>query len=478
MATIKDLLSAMIGKINKAPKTVNGVEPDENGNIEVVSGASSWNDLPDKPFGEETKMVPITWDGSFEDQHYVLMFSDNGECVIHSGLTPTPEELIGHTVKVLYNGEILEITLTDDMLRKDEWVEQGMLYNYSFVYRFNGADRNLITVVTKVDPDRAYREKGLYFFFEANGDIESGTYTEKSYTVELDYLVPQVEVTPIDTKYLPEHLQFGESYIPVDADIEYRGVRSTRDDGELAQCWDVYLHDGAFIDPSKTYAFEINGKIIGHSNGFGPYHTYGVVMATGNPYWIDFNENYNNLPFAFSSNNNEYNPDGTCAGREWELNVDITLFPEAENLKVRVLELEVKPVDAKYLPEHLQFGESLGTILDKTTVNISDNGNYIISTTLAMAPGWSYHVTWNNDQYTLEPIENNGMLFLGNIAMAGAPTNTGEPFCIVYMEQNGEKQLIILAQPGSTNIVSISGTVFKTIDPKYLPYGNAEEASF
>lgn len=54
MATIKDLLSAMISKINKAPKTVNGVEPDENGNI-----TSSWNDLPDKPFGEELKPVEL-----------------------------------------------------------------------------------------------------------------------------------------------------------------------------------------------------------------------------------------------------------------------------------------------------------------------------------------------------------------------------------------------------------------------------------
>lgn len=43
MATVKKLLSAMIDKINAAPKTINGIAPDVNGNIEIAGGgASSW----------------------------------------------------------------------------------------------------------------------------------------------------------------------------------------------------------------------------------------------------------------------------------------------------------------------------------------------------------------------------------------------------------------------------------------------------
>lgn len=37
-------------------KTVNGNEPDENGNVEVDT-ASSWNDLKDKPFDSEVKIT-------------------------------------------------------------------------------------------------------------------------------------------------------------------------------------------------------------------------------------------------------------------------------------------------------------------------------------------------------------------------------------------------------------------------------------
>lgn len=44
-------------------KTVNGIEPDENGNVEVTS---SWNDLQDKPFGETPSLTLINDEVSFE----------------------------------------------------------------------------------------------------------------------------------------------------------------------------------------------------------------------------------------------------------------------------------------------------------------------------------------------------------------------------------------------------------------------------
>ena len=51
-------------------KSVNGITPDENGNVEIMAGGtSSWNDLEDKPFDEvelipETALVPFG-DGQF-----------------------------------------------------------------------------------------------------------------------------------------------------------------------------------------------------------------------------------------------------------------------------------------------------------------------------------------------------------------------------------------------------------------------------
>ena len=46
---------------NDTVKTVNGVGPDENGNvqIELEAGVTSWNDLTDKPFGVENSIIEI-----------------------------------------------------------------------------------------------------------------------------------------------------------------------------------------------------------------------------------------------------------------------------------------------------------------------------------------------------------------------------------------------------------------------------------
>lgn len=98
MATIKDLLSAMISKINKAPKTVNGVEPDENGNI-----TSSWNDLPDRPFGDIVK---------------TLVDNVTVECVemgegLYGATNPFVITLVeGNTYKVSYDGVEYECVAT------------------------------------------------------------------------------------------------------------------------------------------------------------------------------------------------------------------------------------------------------------------------------------------------------------------------------------------------------------------------------
>ena len=44
MATLKDLLTTIISKLNSKVTTVNGASPDDNGNVEVQAGVQSdWN---------------------------------------------------------------------------------------------------------------------------------------------------------------------------------------------------------------------------------------------------------------------------------------------------------------------------------------------------------------------------------------------------------------------------------------------------
>lgn len=49
----KDEIDERLGKIDNLVSTVNGVAPDENGNVVVQGGAASWNDLTDRPFYED-----------------------------------------------------------------------------------------------------------------------------------------------------------------------------------------------------------------------------------------------------------------------------------------------------------------------------------------------------------------------------------------------------------------------------------------
>lgn len=94
----KRFSAASLGKV----KTVNGVEPDENGNIEVEAGAgggvSSWNDLTDKPFYEEEVALDIQWDGEIGDRVYVDLNGDGSQLMVHVSDYTLTKELVGTTI--------------------------------------------------------------------------------------------------------------------------------------------------------------------------------------------------------------------------------------------------------------------------------------------------------------------------------------------------------------------------------------------
>lgn len=82
-------------------KSVNGIKPDESGNIQIEIGSgsvSSWNDLVDKPFYEESGNI-IEWDGQTSLGERFNIFGDGtDEFVKVSNLTFSYEELIGSKV--------------------------------------------------------------------------------------------------------------------------------------------------------------------------------------------------------------------------------------------------------------------------------------------------------------------------------------------------------------------------------------------
>ncbi len=78
------------GTCEGAVLSVNGITPDENGNVEIDT-ATSWNDLEDKPFGEELVTGEIVSNLTAEDYN--------------SGNFPPCNFVVGSEYDVIWNGE-------------------------------------------------------------------------------------------------------------------------------------------------------------------------------------------------------------------------------------------------------------------------------------------------------------------------------------------------------------------------------------
>ena len=139
MSKLYDLLGSMIFKIKETegaiPKKVSQVAQDVKVNWDDiedkpnfsgggggggVSGPVSWNDLSDRPFGEEiTPEQTITYDGSLDGYEYVEVEPElrPGQYYVKlSDSTPEPDAFIGATTKAYVSGKIQEFLVSPDSL--------------------------------------------------------------------------------------------------------------------------------------------------------------------------------------------------------------------------------------------------------------------------------------------------------------------------------------------------------------------------
>ena len=155
-------------------------------------GVSSWNDLTDKPFYEETTTVggdTLTWDGNTEGLATVggMFFLVSEQC-------PTLADMPNGFIERTSNG--MEQTWSKEQLQV-VFEESGICAGEAvfIVYQDNFTIEDFVT----------FPKAGIYFV-SAEGYADS--LTIPGYT---GFATEQTVVKPIDTKYLPEALQFGES---------------------------------------------------------------------------------------------------------------------------------------------------------------------------------------------------------------------------------------------------------------------------
>ena len=90
--------NSVVGKV----KTVNGAEPDENGNVEIdipEGFSGSWNDLSDKPFGdgeEITILERATYEGFFNPEADFNVLEESFQLDV----------VVGDNINVFWDGEI------------------------------------------------------------------------------------------------------------------------------------------------------------------------------------------------------------------------------------------------------------------------------------------------------------------------------------------------------------------------------------
>ena len=119
-------------------------------------------------------------------------------------------------------------------------------------------------------------------------------------------------------------------------------------------------------------------------------------------------------------------------------------------------------------------GDPVETVLvEESTVSFTDNnhGLYIAQIQLNFVPtvGETYKVSWDGTVYECTCVGFSGQTVIGNLSIAGAGSDTGEPFVVGVMG-DGETMIFTL-DTSASHTFSISGSIAEVvkIDRKYIP---------
>ncbi|MBQ7828340.1 MAG: hypothetical protein IJ386_08760 [Clostridia bacterium] len=212
---LKRIPASAVGQV----KTVNGVEPDETGNVEIdipEGFSGSWNDLTEKPFYEIG--TSVKWDGNTEGLVNSTKYYKVSDAV------PTKEQCIGGHVTLVTNGSSTSGQFTEDALQIDE--ENIFGCDYFCVVKEDGTQY----------AGKTFPEKGIYF-------LKMGDAMYMSELTTADY-----DVKPLDARFLPE----GVSVVPY-AGSEY--FFETTDNGQTVKLFKTEIEFNGLFDIEEAIRY-------------------------------------------------------------------------------------------------------------------------------------------------------------------------------------------------------------------------------
>ena len=343
--------------------------------VPVGGGASSWDDLADKPFYEETttNVIPglnITWDGNTEG---LPNFAGAGRDYVYkvSDVTPSLEQLQAATIVIKNttggSDSVYEMSNATIKIQSEQVVILSGAGPVAVVY------------------DEAYGyPTGLYLPVLMYGAMYCSSITAPEISETIS------EVKTIDKKFLPEHLQFGIEKSAVN--LQWDG---NKDGKEVATFNDGWVDIPLYKVSDKVFtADELQNITVIGNNRPDPVELYEEPMdLTG----------FVGVPFVLvciSGINSSMNPALVSVGDATNTTDEYSkaIFPSAGTYLADMSdpvfgywesgdtyvpvgyitsvkgEDVVKTIDPKYLPEALQLGEEVA-LVEKTSVLVKSGAN-------------------------------------------------------------------------------------------------------
>lgn len=244
-------------------------------------GASSWNDLTDKPFGETVVDIQITWDGE-TDGLIEGLSTTIGRTYKVSDLTPTTDELLGATT--IFGQQTTIITPDYIEYAKSADINGNYLDFDGFVVVYKPC-----TITDSNGDTFEISETGIYFAkSQHNADLWMESLTNVGETVKT-----------LDTKYLPDSV--------------LRVLFETNDDGQTIVGADKNIKD--VIEAARN-GLEVIGDILYDANGMSYSRRLRLAETTIMP-------PYDMLFAGFTFVNGGADADfATISGLNWTANIN------------------------------------------------------------------------------------------------------------------------------------------------------------
>lgn len=398
-------------------------------------GVSSWNDLTDKPFGDSsTGGDTLTWDGNTEGLVNVLdMLYKVSDAIV------TIDDFANGWSCVMSDGRISSETA--------EYASELAPGVVSALSMFCVAESGVGVDLEGL----AFPESGIYFV-KMDG-IHTTSVTIPGYTG-----FPSTK--KLDTKYLPEHLQFGEKIV-IDEVILKQSV-------EIGDEGYAELAINGKISEGKNYTVNLDGTTY---ECVAWYNEERDSLIIGNGSFAEADGLGEDVPFAID-----------YYSKEAFINMPNDMH-SVHSVEVYREDIKIQKIDTKYLPEHLQFGEDPAggdtlywdgnadgkVVILESFVHVSD----VVLTKSDFSNGAKVVIGENLEVLTIDEedviegaIEGIGLMF-GEVCFCINETEAemvDVPAGVYFLRTDEGIYVSSLTIHGYTGF-----PVMKKIDPKYLP---------